>query len=529
MKCEKCGEDNPAGPRFCRSCMQPFPVACLSCGFDNSEGSSYCSRCGAQLQAPGSGPPSGERRQLTVLFCDLVGSTELSQTMDPEDLQELLAAYHKVCADAVAVHEGHIAQYLGDGVVMFFGYPRAHEDEAQRAVRCGLDILDGVRKLSEEQPRMSVLSVRLGAHTGRVVVGAVDASGRQISTAVGDTPNMAARIQVEAPVGALLVSSITWGLVEGYFTGEDLGERALKGFAQPAHLWRVTGRGTSHDRVEVAARLTPFVGREEERQALLDAWQAARQGTSRFVLIASEPGMGKSRLVQWFREQLEGDASQVLMMRASPYSSSNPFFPLIELIQHRFGVRPGDPDAERLDSLERALEARGLLTAEVVGLLGPLLSVPTERRYPPLDLSPARRRAQTMQLLIDLAVRLTSAGPTILIGEDLHWADPSTLEFVERFVQLAPPVPLLGVFTARPELEPKWTTPELLRLIELSKLDRPKVEAIVRHVALNKPLPSEVLRQSLPGPKVFHFLPRKLPGLSWTRGFCRSGRPAGKA
>lgn len=220
-------------------------MSCPSCGSDNGEGASFCSRCGARLQVVGSKPPPGERRQLTVLFCDLVGSTELSQAMDPEDLQELLAGYHKVCADAVAVHEGHIAQYLGDGVVMFFGHPRAHEDEAQRGVQCGLDILDSVRKLAEQQPRMSVLSVRLGAHTGRVVVGGVDASGRPISTAVGDTPNMAARIQVEAPVGALLVSATTWALVDGYFTGEYLGEKALKGFTQPAPLWRVTAAGNA--------------------------------------------------------------------------------------------------------------------------------------------------------------------------------------------------------------------------------------------------------------------------------------------
>ena len=497
MKCPKCGEDNLSSASSCSSCGLPFGLTCPSCGFENREGSTYCGGCGAALPDNGAGAPAGERRQLTVLFCDLIGATELSQSMDPEDLRDLLAAYHKVCAGAVAAHEGYIAQYLGDGVLIYFGYPRAHEDEAQRAVRCGLDILEGMRKLAAEGPRTSLLSVRVGAHTGRVVVGPVGGGGRHTQIAVGETPNVAARIQAAAPDGAIAVSETTWSIVRGYFAATDLGERALKGVAQPLRLWAVTGRSGWRDRVEIPGYLTPLVGREEQQQALLQIWREARAGQSSFVLISGEPGIGKSRLAQWIREEVEGSAQQVLNMRATPYSSTNPFFPIIELLQGRFGITPSMPDQERLDRLEQALEARGVTGPEAVGLFGPLLSVPTENRYPLLELSPARRRARTMELLVDLAVRLAGAGPTVMVLEDLHWADPSSLEFLDRIVDLAPAVPLLVICTARPEVQPKWTAAANARIIDLPRLDRADTGVIVRKIASDKPLPSELLRQIL--------------------------------
>jgi class 3 adenylate cyclase/tetratricopeptide (TPR) repeat protein len=439
----------------------------------------------------------GERRQLTVLFCDLVGSTELSQTMDPEDLQELLSAYHKVCGEAVAAHEGHIALYLGDGVVMYFGYPKAHEDEAQRALRCGLDILEGVRRMPENRPQLPALEVRLGAHTGRVVLGPVGEGGMRVLTAVGDTPNLAARVQAEAPVGGLAVTSTTWGVVQGYFEGEPLGERSLRGITEPVGLWQVKAASGSRDRVEVVSRLTPFIGRDAERQALLDAWEEARRGQSLFAVVSGEPGIGKSRLSQWFGEEARRQGAQILNMRATPYSSTNAFFPVIELLHDRFGIQPSTSDEEKLDRLEKALEARGWPGPEAVGLLGPLLSVPTAGRYAPIELSPARQRAQTMELIADLAVRLAETGPTVLLMEDLHWADPSTLELLEHVVELAPSVPLLGVCTTRPEVVIKWTEADNVRLVELPRLERFDAEAIVRKVASDKPLPSEVLRQIL--------------------------------
>ena len=497
MICPNCTEDNAPSARFCRTCGQQYGESCLICGFENPAESSYCGGCGARLLEVGLEGRDGERRQLTVLFCDLVGSTELSQTMDPEDYGDLLAAYHRICGQAVYLHDGFVAQYLGDGVVIYFGYPRAHEDDAQRAVRCGIDIIDGIRSLAKEGVTTGALAVRLGAHTGRVVVGPVGAGDRQSRIAVGETPNIAARVQAEAPVDGFALSYTTWRMVEGYFTAEPLGERTLKGVAKPTPLWVVTGSNASQERVEVSSRLTPFSGRSEERRTLLEAWADVRKGHSRFLFLRGEPGMGKSRLAHWLREQIQAEATDVMVMRSTPYNSTSPFFPVIELLQRRFGMESALSDDERLEQLEAALEARGLRGPEPLGLLGPLLSVSTDTRYPPLELSPARRRAQTIDLLVHLAWRLAEAGPTVLFLEDLHWADPSTVELLEHLVRHDPTAPLLGLFTARPEFEADWIADAATRVVELHKLAPANAEAIVRSVAFGKPLPSPVLRQIL--------------------------------
>jgi class 3 adenylate cyclase/tetratricopeptide (TPR) repeat protein len=494
MICTRCSSENTAAARFCTRCGVQLGESCLACGFENPPESQFCGGCGSRLQELRSEDAQGERRQLTVLFCDLVGSTELARSMDPEDLAELLASYQRVCGDAVAAHEGHIAQYLGDGVVMYFGYPRAHEDEAQRAVRCGLDILAGVRALEDnQQPDAQRLTVRLGAHTGRVVVGPVGAGDRKSRIAVGDTPNLAARIQAAADVGTLAISETTWKIVHGYFDAEPHGEHVLKGVAEPMLLWTVTGEGTSRERVEVAPQLTPFVGRHEEWRLLKAAWESAAAGCSQFVLIQAEPGMGKSRLVQRFREDLKS-TTNLLPLRATPYNSASPFFPAIELIADRLGVEPQLGDAERLARLESGLVVRGITDPEAVVLLGSLLSVPTEGSYQRLTLSPARRRARIMHLLVDLVARVAETGPTVLIMEDLHWADPSTLELIQQLVQTVPKVPLLAILTSRPGFDAAWLRSGRVQILELERFDRTDAEAVVRGVASGKALPSEMLR-----------------------------------
>jgi class 3 adenylate cyclase/tetratricopeptide (TPR) repeat protein len=494
MICPNCSEDNAPSARFCQSCGVQMGESCIICGFENPAESSYCGGCGARLLEAGMGEKEGERRQLTVLFCDLAGSTELAQSLDPEDYRNLLAAYHRVCSQAAYIHDGFIAQYLGDGVLIYFGYPRAHEDDAQRAIRCGLDIINDVGRLDKEG---TGFAVRLGAHTGRVVVGPVGAGDRQSRIAVGDTPNLAARVQTEAPVGGLAITDTTWRVVEGYFTAAPMGERSLKGVAKPIPLWAVTGSSPSRERVEVSSRLTPFFGRNEERRLLLEAWADVQRGRSRFVFLRGEPGMGKSRLAQWLREQIEAESAEVLTMRSTPYNSTNPFFPVIELLQERLGIDPAASENERLKQLEDALEARGLTGPNPIGLLAPLLSVPIETRYPPLDLSPARRKAQSIELLVYLATRLAERGPTAFVLEDLHWADPSTVEVAQGILRSDPDTAFLWLFTARPEFAAEWLSDDAIQILELPRLDRANVEAIVRSVAAGKLLPSAVLRQIL--------------------------------
>lgn len=497
MICLHCGVKNSPSVRFCGGCGVPLGRTCLACGFENPAEARFCGGCGARLQEVQLEDAGGERRQLTVLFCDVVGSTELSQILDPEDLGEVIGAYQKACGEAVVGHEGYIAQYLADGVVVYFGYPRSHEDEAQRAVRCGLDILAAVGALRETAgfPAEVTLDVRLGAHTGRVVVGPVGAGDRHDRLALGDTPNIAARIQAEAEPGTLTVSGITWKIVQDYFRGEYLGEKTLKGVSEPVALWRVTGASGSRERVDAAATLTPFVGRQAEYSLLEEAWKDSLSGCSRFVLLEGEAGVGKSRLAKLFREEVESSGVRLLDTRASPYNTNSAFHPVVDIIERCFGLDPALSPSERLDRLESGLAGCGLADPEAVVLLASLLSMPATGRYNPLPYSPARRRNRTMEVLVELTAAVAVAAPTVLLVEDLHWADASTLEFLEVLVSKPLGVPLMGILTARPEVDLGWTRVPAVRTIELSPFGPSDAEAMVQAVTLGKSLPNEVLRQ----------------------------------
>ncbi|MDQ3943557.1 MAG: AAA family ATPase [Actinomycetota bacterium] len=496
MICIRCASENAPSFRFCWNCGTQLGQTCLACDFENPPESKFCGGCGARLEEVRVEDARGERRQLTVLFCDVVGSTELSHVLDPEDLGGLIGMYQRICGEAVTAHEGHIAQYLGDGVVIYFGYPRSHEDEAQRAVRCGLAILEAARALRESGtiPPETPVDVRLGAHTGRVVVGPVGAGDRRDRIALGDTPNIAAHIQSQAEPGTLTVSEATWTIVHWYFKGKDLGKTPLKGLPEPMRLWLVTGESGSRERVEAATTLTPFVGREPERSALEQAWNDARTGRSQFVLVRGEPGIGKSRLAQLFRDQVQFSATDLLVMRATPYDSNSAFHPVIDLIARKFRFDSARDQTERLDRLEDGLRGLKLARPEAVELFAALLSIPLGDRYTPLEFSPARQRSLTMELLVEFFAGVAGEGPTLLLAEDLHWADTSTLELLELLVTTAPGVPLLAVLTARPEFTPDWLVEPAVRAIELAKFERTEAETIARGVAFGKALPSDVLR-----------------------------------
>jgi class 3 adenylate cyclase/tetratricopeptide (TPR) repeat protein len=421
-------------------------------------------------------------------MCDLVGSTELSQSLDPEDLRDLLADYQHVCSEVAEHHEGHIAQYLGDGVLIYFGFPHAHEDDARRAVRCGLDILSRMRELDSGPP----LQARVGAHTGRVVIGGV---GRQHDyLAHGDTPNIAARVQSVADAGTLVVSDAVWRIVQGYFRGESLGERQLKGLAKPMPLWRVTGLSGAESRLDASGTLTEYVGRERERTALQNHWEAVKSGAARFVTVRGEAGIGKSRLVHEFRQHLADPGVDQLDVRFTPYSQDSAFLPVIELIELRLGLDRSLPSEVLLDRIDQRLLDLGITAPDAAPLYTDLLTIPTGDRYPPLDISPARRRRRTLEILVAAVEALASRGPTILVAEDLHWADASTLELLQLIVSSAPKLPLLALFTARPEFQVPWAGYRATAVIEVSRLDDVGVESVARAVARAKTIPSEVMR-----------------------------------
>ena len=338
--------------------------------------------------------PDAERRQLTVMFCDVVDSTRLASQLDPEDYRAVVRAYQQTCAAAIQPFEGYIAQYLGDGLLVYFGYPQAHEDDAQRAVRAGLGILDAMRALSAQlaHDKGVRVALRLGIHTGLVVVGAMGGGDRQEQLALGETPNIAARLQGLAVPDTLVLSAATYRLVQGYFVCQDLGLHTVKGVDQPMAVYQVLQESAAQSRLDVAATrgLTPLVGREEEVGLLLRRWTQSQDGLGQVVLLSGEAGIGKSRLVEVLRERVEREGCTRMTFRCSPYYQQSALHPVIEQVQRLLQLRRDDTPETKLAKLEQALQGYRFALDEVVPLLAALLSIPLpEARYAPLPLSPS--------------------------------------------------------------------------------------------------------------------------------------------
>jgi class 3 adenylate cyclase/predicted ATPase len=557
MRCPQCHTENRAGRKFCAACGQALALACSACGFVNDPSDRFCGGCGQALTAkpppelthpPGPTPPEAlpappatssqvaphppdaERRQLTVMFCDLVGSTPLAEQLDPEELREVVRAYQQTCAEVIERFEGHIAQYLGDGVLVYFGWPRAHDDDAQRAVQAGLNILAAMETLNTrlERDKGLRLAVRMGIHTGLVVVGAMGGHGRQEQLALGDTPNIAARIQGLAAPDTVLISAATHRLVQGYFTVAALGPQTLKGVAAPVPVYCILGVSAAQSRLDVAAvtGLTPLVGRQSEVALLLERWEQSKARLGQVVLLSGEGGIGKSRLMEVLRQQVVGEGLRCIMLRCSPYHTNSALYPVIDLLQRVLQFQREDSPEAKLRKLEEALIlnpsppmgervwvrgsdwqlAQSLTPAlsqrerevrpEVVPLFVALLSVPLpEGRYPPLLLSPQQQRQRTLDALVAWLLAEAERQPVLAVWEDLHWADPSTLELLGLVIEQAPTTRLLMLMTARPEFRPPWPPRSHLTQLMLGRLPRPQVEILVRQLTGDKPLPAEVLAQ----------------------------------
>src|SRR5262245_21366720 len=406
--------------------------------------------------------PEAERRQLTVLFCDLADSTRLARQLDPEDLREVVLAYQAAGVEVIQRFDGYIAQYLGDGLLVYCGYPQAHEDDAQRAVRTGLGILDAMATLNThlEQARGIQLTVRLGIHTGPVVVGTMGSGGRHEQLALGETPNLAARLQSLAAPDTVVISSTTHRLVQGYFTCDDRGIHSLKGVETPTRVYRVVGESAAQSRLDVAAAsgLTPLVGREHEVGLLQGRWAQSHDGLGQVVLLSGEAGIGKSRLVRVLAERVADEDAPQLTLRCSPYYTNSAFYPIIEHLQRLLQWHRHETPEARLATLEQALQTASLPLTDVVPLLAALLSLPVpEEQYPPLALSPQRQKQKTQEALVAWLMAETARQPLLAVWEDLHWADPSTLELLELLLDHVPTARLLLVLTARPEFRPPWS------------------------------------------------------------------------
>jgi class 3 adenylate cyclase len=366
-----------------------------------------------------------ERRQLTVLFCDVVDSTVLASQLDPEDLRTMVRAYQETCAEVIRRFDGHIAQYLGDGLLVYFGYPQAHEDDARRAVYTGLEILAAMRRLNArlERERRVLLAVRLGIHTGLVVVGEMGGSGRHAQLALGETPNVAARLQGLAAPDTVVISAATFRLVRGYFTYDELGMHALKGVAAPVQVYRILGESAAQSRLDVGSvtGLTPLVDRDAEMTLLLERWAQSRDGMGQVVLLSGEAGIGKSRLVEVLRERAHSEGATRIAFRCSPYHHNSALYPVIDHLQRFLHWHRDDTPEARLDKLEQALQTSRLPLADVVPLFAALLSVPLLERYPPLHLSPQEQRHKTQEALVAWLLEEAERQPVLAVWEDLHW------------------------------------------------------------------------------------------------------------
>ena len=397
-----------------------------------------------------------ERRQLTVMFCDLVDSTELSQQLDPEDLREVNRAYQDACKVAVERYDGYVARYMGDGVLVYFGYPQAHEDDAERAIHAALRVVESVSSLTKQDIEPGV---RVGIATGSVVVGdLIGESASQERAVVGETPNLAARLQGLAARNSVVIGPGTYDLIGESFDCVDLGANPLKGIAEPVQAWKVIAPAVTESRFAAARRaeLTPLVGREHEVGLLLDRWEQAKEGDGQVVLLAGEPGIGKSRITKALHEHAVADSPTRLRYQCSHYFTNSVLHPVIEQLGRLANLHQQDNDVQKLAKLESLVEGPSGEMDSSVALLGALLSIPTCDRYPSLNMTPEKQKEATLEALVGQIEALSRHNPVLAIFEDAHWSDPTSIEMLELTVARVRALPVMVVITHRPEFTAPW-------------------------------------------------------------------------
>ena len=504
MRCSSCGFENPEGRKFCSECGTVLPRGCPKCGADNAIAAKFCGECGGSLSAPvtaaldtssaRSRDSAGERRHLTVLFCDLVGSTEISSQLDPEEWREVETDYLGAVAEAIGRFDGFVAKYLGDGVLAYFGWPEAHDNDAERAARAGLAIVDAVGTLNQRdgQGNCPKLSVRVGIDSGTVVIGK---GGGSDSEVFGDTANLAARVQSAADPDTVLVSAAASRLISGLFVVEDRGAHQLKGIAEPVELYRVLRLSGARSRLAASAvrGLTPFVGRADEIGLLWNRWERAQDGEGQVVFIVGEAGIGKSRLVAQFRERLAGTPHTWNECSGASYFQNTPFYPITDMLQQGFAQRGHETDEEKLGELERVLALAGLKLVEAVPLVAPILNVPVGERYPLLTLSPEQKRRRLLATLAGWLFGVARAQPAVMAIEDLHWFDASTLELMQLLIEQGARSPLLLLSTARPQFPAPWTPRAHHTHLALNRLTARDVRVLVGQVVATSALSGEAI------------------------------------
>jgi class 3 adenylate cyclase/predicted ATPase len=442
-------------------------------------------------------PVFAERRQLTVMFCDLVGSTAMSARLDPEDMREVIGAYQQVCTDVVEAYDGFIAKFMGDGVLAYFGYPRAHEHDAERAIRAALAIVEALPKL--DTCAVVKLQVRVGIATGLVVVGdLIGAGAAQEQAVVGETPNIAARLQQLADPGAVVIASSTRKLAAGLFEYRDLGAVVLKGFSDDVLACEVLGQSAAQSRFEAqhATGLTPVVGREKELSVLLQCWRRAKSGEGQVVTLVGEPGIGKSRITQAVQERVEDEPHSRLRYFCSPHHQGSPLYPLIAQLGLAAGFLREDGADTKFAKLQAVLSDASLPPDEI-GLIAELLSLQTSGRYHLPESSPQKRKEKTLEALVAHLTGLATQQPVLVLFEDVHWIDPSSLELLSLIVGRVSQHSVLLIITARPEFNAPWSSHSHCSMLSLTRLNPGEGAALVQRVAGNKLIPERVMKQVL--------------------------------
>ena len=498
MQCSECRFDNPGDSRFCQSCGVPLTRRCASCGHGNVPDARFCGGCGAALDvvAPQSSEPAtpeAERRQLTVLFCDLVGSTALSARLDPEDMRDVLRAYQDACSGAITRYDGFVAKFMGDGVFSYFGYPTAHEDDAERAIHAGLGIIAAIGALDHD------LAVRIGIATGTVAVGDIVGEGASEEAAiVGEAPNLAARLQEIAEPDTVVIGEATHLLAGRLFETSDLGRRELKGFADPVGAWAVHRSRPATSRFEVIhdERLSELVGREEEVNVLRRRWERTMAGEGQVVLVSGEPGIGKSRIAHTIRQHVAGDDTYYRTFQCSPHHTNSAMFPFIEQVRHDIGLTAEETNDESLAKLEAWIRAADQAPEEIAPVFGPALGIDTSARWPAPTVSPQRQKEILLEAFSRRLKNLAARQPVLYLVEDAHWIDPTSLELMGLHIERTRGIDrVLFVITYRPEFEAPWVGQPHTTLLTLNRLDRSQCAALAASVGGEQPLSEAVIRQ----------------------------------
>ena len=514
MKCPECNFEIPDKARFCAGCGIELGGICSACQSLLLPKARFCHNCGAtgdsilesaaqtRLKSKKEKAAIPERRQLTVMFCDLVGSTALSEQLDPEELRELVNAYQKSCSKVVENWGGYISRLMGDGILVLFGYPQAHEDDAVRGIHAGLAIVEAVTNLDKEIPKKADfrLQVRIGIATGQVVAGDQAGKGAAEENVIyGDTPNLAARLQGRAQPGQLLVSRITRKLAQNHFDFQSLGHENFKGISEPVELYSVTGIADtqSPDEARGLHKSLHLIGREAELELLTKCWEKAKNGDQQIVLLTAEAGIGKSRLVQELKQRTTEEPIRRIFMYCSPYHANSAFYPLVEEIKRTASIDKRDTDEQKLAKLEQALNLPGVDLERIFPLIASLISLPAAERFPMPNLSPTEQKRQTIHAVTSIIRALCEVQPVLMIVEDLHWIDPSTLEFINQLIERMEGCRFMMILTYRLEFQASWSSLSNVMTLRLNRMNRQQSIELVMEQTGNKLLPEIVLESIL--------------------------------